>query len=348
MLSPHGVTTDEADAMRRALVLAATPGIRPGVNPRVGCVLLRPDGGVVAEGTHRGAGTPHAEVEALERAGGAARGATAVVTLEPCDHTGRTGPCTQALLAAGIARVVFAQTDPHAVAAGGAATLRAAGVDVEGGLLADQAEALNLEWAAAVTLGRPHVTWKYAASLDGRSAAADGSSRWVSGPESRHEVHERRRAADAVVVGTGTVTADDPRLTVRVDGEVLPYIQQPVRVVVGRRPVPAGARVLDDSAPTFHLTTHDVDEVLTCLWDTGIRRVLLEGGPTLAGAFWRADRVDRVVGYVAPALLGAGAPALVGTGITTIADAVRLELVDVARVGADIRLVAVPTARRSP
>src|SRR5680860_1323007 len=118
MLSPHGVTTDEADAMRRALVLAATPGIRPGVNPRVGCVLLRPDGGVVAEGTHRGAGTPHAEVEALERAGGAARGATAVVTLEPCDHTGRTGPCTQALLAAGIARVVFAQTDTHAVAAG--------------------------------------------------------------------------------------------------------------------------------------------------------------------------------------------------------------------------------------
>lgn len=348
MLAYHGVGAHEVEAMRRALALAAAPGIRPGPNPRVGCVLLGAGGDVVAEGLHRGAGTPHAEVEALELAGHRARGSTAVVTLEPCDHTGRTGPCTEALLAAGVARVVFGQTDPHEVAAGGAARLTAAGVDVEGGVLADEAHTLNLEWTAAVTLGRPHVTWKYAATLDGRSAASDGSSRWVSGPESRRDAHERRRRADAVVVGTGTVLVDDPRLTVRIDGAQLPPDQQPVRVVVGERPLPAAARVLDDSAPTVHLRTRDVDEVLTSLWGRGIRRVLLEGGPTLAGGFWRAGRVDRVVGYVAPALLGDGPPALAAAGITTVADAVRLELVDVARVGADVRLVAVPVTRRSP
>ncbi len=335
----------EVDAMRRALALAAARTVRPGANPRVGCVLLTPDGQVVGQGLHHGAGTAHAEVEALIAAGDRARGATAVVTLEPCDHTGRTGPCTRGLVAAGVARVVFGQADVDPRAAGGAATLRRSGVDVEGGVLADEALALNLEWTRAVQLGRPHVTWKYAATLDGRSAAADGTSRWVTGSQSRADVHVRRLAADAVVVGTGTVLADDPQLSARSDGVAVAYWQQPLRVVVGHRDVPATARVRDGTAPTLHLRTHDVGQVLATLWNRGVRRVLLEGGPTLAGAVWRAGCVDRVVGYVAPALLGAGPPALSGAGITTIDDAARLDLVDVTRLGEDLRLIALPQRR---
>ncbi|WP_461022783.1 bifunctional diaminohydroxyphosphoribosylaminopyrimidine deaminase/5-amino-6-(5-phosphoribosylamino)uracil reductase RibD [Thalassiella azotivora] len=329
--------------MRRALELAADPAIRPGANPRVGCVLIGRDGDVVAEGVHRGAGTPHAEVDALSAAGTAAHGATAVVTLEPCDHTGRTGPCTQALLRAGVARVVFAQTDPDPVAAGGAATLRSAGVDVDAGLLAGEAERLNAEWTRATRLGRPHVTWKYAATLDGRSAAADRTSRWITGPAARREVHALRAAADAVVVGTGTVLADDPQLTARDDRDrPLPVELQPLRVAVGDRPVPPGARLRDRTGPFVQLPAGEPAHVLADLWGRGVRRVLLEGGPTLAGAFVRAGAVDRVVGYVAPALLGAGPAALADAGVTTIDEAVRLDVTDVTVVGGDVRVTAVP------
>ncbi|MFN8170009.1 MAG: bifunctional diaminohydroxyphosphoribosylaminopyrimidine deaminase/5-amino-6-(5-phosphoribosylamino)uracil reductase RibD [Candidatus Nanopelagicales bacterium] len=334
MTQPH-----ELAAMRRALELAATPGVPLGPNPRVGCVLLAPDAAVVAEGFHRGAGTPHAEVDALSRAGDRARGATAVVTLEPCDHTGRTGPCSEALLAAGVARVVVAQLDPNPVAAGGARRLRAAGVEVETGLLAAQAEALNPAWTFAVTHGRPFVTWKTASTLDGRIAAADGTSRWITSAEARAEVHGLRASVDAVVVGTGTVLADDPHLAVRRDGEVAPGAQ-PLRVVVGLRDVPPTARVLDDAAPTLHLRTHDPVEALADLHAREVRHVLLEGGPTLAAAFVRAGVVDAVRWYVAPALLGSGAAALGDAGMSTIAQALRLQVTDVARVGADVRIDA--------
>lgn len=327
--------------MRRALVLAADPTVRPGPNPRVGCVLLDTTGTVIAEGHHRGAGTPHAEVDALRAAGPAARGATAVVTLEPCRHTGRTGPCTRALLGAGVARVVFAQPDPTDEAGGGADDLRAAGVGVRAGLLAAEATELNHAWTFAVTHGRPHVTWKYAATLDGRVAAADGSSRWVTGRAARRDVHALRSRADAVLAGIGTVLTDDPHLAVRDDaGTALPRAQQPLRAVMGLRTVPDGARVLDDAAPTTRLPTRDPDEALAALWDGGVRRVLLEGGPTVAGAFVAAGRVDRVVGYLAPALLGAGRHALGPAGIGSIGDAVRLDVVDVARLGGDVRITA--------
>ena len=334
MTQPH-----ELAAMRRALELAATPGVPLGPNPRVGCVLLAPDGGVLAEGHHRGAGTPHAEVDALSGAGERACGARAAVTLEPCDHTGRTGPCSEALLAAGVARVVVAQLDPNPVAAGGADRLRAAGVEVETGVLAEQAAALNEAWTFAMTHGRPLVTWKAASTLDGRIAAADGTSRWITSAPSRAEVHELRTAVDAVVVGTGTVLADDPHLAVRRDGEAV-AAHQPLRVVVGRRDIPATARVLDEVAPTLHLRTHDPVEVLAALHSREIRHVLLEGGPTLAAAFVRARLVDAVRWYVAPALLGAGANALGDAGMSTIAEALRLQVVDVERVGADIRIDA--------
>src|SRR5215218_1405282 len=264
--------------MRRALELAAA-GPWPDPNPRVGCVLVTADGTVLGEGYHHGAGTPHAEVEALRAAGDAARGATAYVTLEPCSHTGRTGPCTDALVAAGVARVVFAQSDANPHAAGGAERLYAAGVQVTGGVLADEAATLNERWTRTVTLRRPLVTWKLATTLDGRSAAADGTSQWITGEAARAEVHALRATVDAIVVGTGTVLADDPTLTARRPDGTL-HEHQPLRVVVGHRAVPRGYAL---AAPeVLHLRTHAPDAVLAALHERGLADVLLEGGPRLA------------------------------------------------------------------
>ena len=326
---PH-TSPAEAAAMRRALELARTPGTPLGPNPRVGCVLLDLDGRQVAEGHHHGAGHPHAEVEALRALGGPATGLTAVVTLEPCNHSGRTGPCAVALLQAGVARVVHAAPDPNPVAAGGADTLRRAGVEVVAGLLAAEADALNRAWSFGLVHGRPLVTWKLAATLDGRSAAADGTSRWVSNPAARRDTHRLRAESDAILVGTGTVLDDDPQLTVRDDDDrPHPREQQLLRVVMGHRPVPAGRRVLDDAAETLLVPTHDPAVVLQRLWERGRRHLFLEGGPTVAAAFLRAGLVDEVVAYVAPTLLGAGRAAVGDLGITTMAQALHLVLDDV-------------------
>ncbi|MGW7103590.1 bifunctional diaminohydroxyphosphoribosylaminopyrimidine deaminase/5-amino-6-(5-phosphoribosylamino)uracil reductase RibD [Streptomyces sp. NPDC054838] len=348
--------------MRRAIALAARGLGSTSPNPVVGCVITDAAGTVVGEGWHQRAGGPHAEVHALRAAGPAARGGVAYVTLEPCNHTGRTGPCAQALLDAGITRVVYAVPDPNPQASGGAATLRAAGVETEGGFLRAEAEAGNAAWLTSVRLGRPHVTWKYAATLDGRSAAADGSSRWITGPESRADVHRLRAEADAVLVGGGTLRADDPHLAVRgIDGAT-----QPLRVALDTHAtLLPGARILDDAAPTLLVVGQDADTrhlpgvdllrlplhdgripvaaLLSALYARGVRSVFLEGGPTLAGAFLEAAAVDRVVGYLAPALLGAGPAALADAGITTIARAVRLDITEAVRVGTDLRITAVPT-----
>jgi diaminohydroxyphosphoribosylaminopyrimidine deaminase / 5-amino-6-(5-phosphoribosylamino)uracil reductase len=328
----------EQRAMRQALELASgSPRTHP--NPRVAAVLLSSDGRVLGAGVHTGVGQPHAEVEALRETGSAAAGATMVVTLEPCNHTGRTGPCSEALLAAGVARVVYAQTDPHALASGGASRLRDAGVSVEGGLLSEEAKALNVWWSLAMERHRPFVTWKMATTVDGRVAASDGTSRWITGAAARAEVHRLRAEVDAVLVGTGTVLADDPQLTARrpdgTQGE-----RQPIRVVVGRRPVPPSARILDSSAPSLVVASHDVGEMLGVLLDHDVHTALLEGGPQLAAAFVAADAVDRIIGYQAPLLLGAGLAAVGSLGADTIADARRFRFADVARVGDDLRWTA--------
>jgi diaminohydroxyphosphoribosylaminopyrimidine deaminase/5-amino-6-(5-phosphoribosylamino)uracil reductase len=318
----------ERTAMSRALVLAATPGVPLGPNPRVGCVILDAEGGTVAEGHHRGAGSPHAEVDALARAGDAARGATAVVTLEPCNHTGRTGPCAQALVAAGVRRVVVAQRDLNPVALGGVETLRAAGVEVETGLMADEARALNLVWSFAVEQGRPFVTWKLGTTLDGRIAAADGSSRWVSSPAARLDSHLLRTVCDTMLVGTGTVAIDDPHLTARgADGQLL--ARQPLRAVMGERELDPGRRIFDDAAETVRLRTRDPEAALKLLFARDRQHVLLEGGPTLAAAFLAAALVDEVVAYVAPMLLGAGRSAIGDLGISTVSEALHLPVTDV-------------------
>lgn len=339
------VNAAERAAMGRALSLALR-GPR-GVNPQVGAVILSSSGDVLAEGWHRGAGTVHAEVDALSRlTEGAARGATAIVTLEPCNHTGRTGPCSEALIAAGVRRVIYAVADPNPESTGGADRLRRAGVEVEGGLLEVAATDLLASWLTVQRLGRPHVTLKWAQSLDGRAAAADGTSQWITGPEARADVHRRRAEADAIIVGIGTVLADDPALTARRPDGAL-YDRQPIPVVLGDRSVPDAAAVHRHPHAFLHRSGGDLPSVLTELRDRGVQRVFIEGGPTVASAFLRAELVDEVLAYVAPVLLGGARLALDDIGIPTIAAARRLDVAAVEHLGADLLIVAHPLPART-
>ncbi|HVF20337.1 MAG TPA: bifunctional diaminohydroxyphosphoribosylaminopyrimidine deaminase/5-amino-6-(5-phosphoribosylamino)uracil reductase RibD [Mycobacteriales bacterium] len=357
----------EVAAMRRAVALAALGQGSPHPNPLVGAVLLDDGGATLAEGWHARdrIGAPHAEVVALARAGSAARGATMVTTLEPCAHQGSSGPCADALVAAGVRRVVIAVDEPTVRAGGGADRLRAAGVEVETGVEAELARRGNEAWLTRIATGRPFVTLKLATTLDGRVAAADGSARWITSSEARADAHRVRAECDAVAVGVGTVRADDPHLTVRLDGDLAP--RQPLRVVVdstGR--TPAGARVLDGAAPTVLITTEDghsrlaampkadvvvvpagpdgrvdVAAALVALADRDVVHLMVEGGPRLAASVVDAGLVDRVVVYLAPALMGSGPAAVAGGfGTPTIDLLRRLRVDDVDRVGPDVRIVA--------
>ncbi|MFF1633546.1 bifunctional diaminohydroxyphosphoribosylaminopyrimidine deaminase/5-amino-6-(5-phosphoribosylamino)uracil reductase RibD [Leifsonia sp. NPDC058248] len=328
-------------AMRTAIELAHN-GPATGANPRVGCVILDADGTVIAEGWHRGVGTAHAEVDALSKLPeGGARGATAVVTLEPCNHTGHTGPCSEALIAAGIGRVVYAVSDPGHASGGGAARLREAGVDVVAGVLAEEVESFLDDWLTAARLGRPYITLKWASSLDGRIAALDGTSKWITGAAARQRVHEQREASDAIVVGTGTVLADDPSLTARGDaGELL--ARQPAPVIVGTRAIPKDAAVFRHPHPVIFEGTHDVAEVVHDLRARGFRRIYVEGGPTLASAFAAAGLVDEYAIYLAPTLLGGNRLALGDIGVRTIGEQRRLNIRSVEQLGADLLIRAVP------
>lgn len=340
------VNDAERDAMSRALALA-TNGPR-GLNPQVGAVILSPDGETLAEGWHRGSGTPHAEVDALSHLSPEqTSGATAVVTLEPCNHTGRTGPCAQALIDAGVSRVIYALDDPGDHSGGGAERLRAAGVEVVSGEQAAQSAALIAGWLDVQRRGRPHVSVKWAQSLDGRAAASDGTSQWITGPDARADVHRRRAASDAIVVGTGTVLADDPALTAR-DGDVL-YPQQPVPVVIGTRPTPADAALRAHPHEPLFYETHDLAAILEDLRQRGIQSVFVEGGPTLASAFIAAGLADTVLAYIAPVLLGGSRLALTDIGVATIGDAHRLTIDEWMPLGPDLLAIAhpIPTSHRS-
>jgi diaminohydroxyphosphoribosylaminopyrimidine deaminase/5-amino-6-(5-phosphoribosylamino)uracil reductase len=354
------VTVAEDAAMLHAISLAARGLGSTSPNPVVGCVILDADGEIVGEGFHAYAGGPHAEVRALAAAGERARGGTAVVTMEPCNHHGRTGPCSEALRKAGIVRVVAGVADPNPVAHGGAEALRAVGVDVEMGVRAAEVHAGNIAWLTATKRAaagdpRPYVIWKFAATMDGRSAALDGTSQWITSPDARADVQELRSTVDAIMVGVGTVLADDPHLTARTDAGALAN-RQPIRVIVdSHNRTPADARVRDGAARTWVATAAelgtgadgrvDLRRLGVGLFERGCRRVLLEGGPTLAGAYLREGLVDEMVGYIAPKLLGDGPAALATAGIVTIAEAIDLEIVDVRRVGPDLRLSALPKGR---
>jgi diaminohydroxyphosphoribosylaminopyrimidine deaminase / 5-amino-6-(5-phosphoribosylamino)uracil reductase len=360
--------TDEG-WMARAVALAEGGRGATSPNPMVGAVLVR-DGRVVGEGFHQAAGRAHAEVEALAAAGAAAAGATCYVSLEPCAHQGRTPPCADALVAAGVARVVAAMTDPDPrVDGAGLARLRAAGVRVEVGVGAEPAAEQNAAYLTHRRLGRPRVTLKAAASLDGKVAAPDGTSQWITGPAARADGHRLRAEADAVAVGAGTALADDPRLTVRLPGHAG---RQPLRVLVdaaGR--VGADGHLFDGEAETLVATTTAapaaaVDawkaagaEVMVCasapagvdladlalaLGARGVLELLVEGGPRLQASLWAAGLADRLVWYLAPLAIGGdAAPGLLGgAGATTLAEARRLRLASVDRLGDDLRVIAYP------
>lgn len=327
----------EHAAMGRAFELARR-GPR-GFNPQVGAVILSPAGEVLAEGWHRGAGTTHAEVDALSQLPqGAAAGATAVVSLEPCNHTGHTGPCSEALIAAGVARVVYSVDDPGLISRGGAKRLREAGVEVVAGVRHDEGAELLDSWLTVQRLARPHVTVKWAQSLDGRVAAADGTSQWITGPAARADVHRRRADADAIVVGIGTVLADDPALTARdPDGGLYPA--QPIPVVLGSREVPVDTAVRRHPQRPLFYGGDDLFAMLSDLRERGVHRVFVEGGPTIASAFVRTGIADELLVYVAPALLGGPRLALGDIGVGTIAEAKRFAPASIERLGDDVLVV---------
>ncbi|RAV15715.1 bifunctional diaminohydroxyphosphoribosylaminopyrimidine deaminase/5-amino-6-(5-phosphoribosylamino)uracil reductase RibD [Mycolicibacterium sp. GF69] len=309
-------------------------------NPPVGAVILDRDGEVAGVGATEPPGGPHAEVIALRRAGERAVGGTAVVTLEPCNHHGRTPPCVDTLVAAAVSTVIYAVADPNPIAAGGAARLADTGLTVAAGVLADAVTGGPLrEWLHKQRTGTPHVTWKFATSVDGRSAAADGSSQWITSEAARADVHRRRGVADAIVVGTGTVFVDDPVLTARKPDGTLAE-RQPLRVVVGEREIAQEARVLNDDSRTMVIRTHDPHEVIKALSDR--TDVLLEGGPTLAGAFLRAGVIDRILAYVAPIVLGGPITAVDDVGVLSIAHAQRWRFDGIEPIGPDVLLSLVP------
>ena len=320
-----GFSAAEAAAMEAALA-AALQGPR-GANPLVGAVVIASDGTRLVTGYHRGAGTAHAEADAIDQARAAGRdlsGTTMVVTLEPCNHCGRTGPCAQAIIDAGVADVIYAIDDPHDPAAGGAATLRAAGVRVRSGLGAEAALELNRRWFDAVAARRPFVTLHIAQTLDSRIAASDGTSQWISSPESLADNHALRGRIDAILVGTQTVLVDNPRLTASgPDGEQAG--EQPLRVVMGYRGIPEGAAINGDDGKVLHLPTRDPREALDELFSAGVRHLMVEGGSRILSAFLAAGLVDELIVYLAPTLLGSGTPALEDLGITTLADSQRWE-----------------------
>lgn len=340
-----------AQAMARAIALAAKG--YPAPNPRVGCVLLRA-GDVVGEGWHAYAGGPHAEAMALQMAGERARGATALVTLEPCNHTGRTPPCSQALIAAGVRRVVAAVRDPNPKAAGGLEALRVAGVEVELGLGAEGAERVNAPWLTAVRRQRPYVCLKAACSLDGRIALPSGESRWITGPAARREGHRLRAEMGAVLVGRRTVELDDPLLTVRL-GPRSPVVNQPLRVVLDPSArLAATYRLFCDGLPTLRFVAtgraeregdaelpapegrFDPVAVLGALYARGVTGLLVEGGGQTHAAFLPlADRLELFVGNVA---LGAGPAWLEGLLAADLAGCPRFSLQRAKRLGPDLRL----------
>jgi diaminohydroxyphosphoribosylaminopyrimidine deaminase/5-amino-6-(5-phosphoribosylamino)uracil reductase len=323
--------------MERAVALALL-GPSYGPNPRVGAVITDLDGAVIAEGFHRGAGTPHAEASALDYAlsiGADLKDAIAYVTLEPCNHTGRTGPCAVALADAGIGKVVYAVADPNPQAGGGAQTLQARGVETVHSHH-PAAESLNRKWFTAMRNGRPYVIAKWAQTLDARISAADGTSFWITGEASRDHAHAVRASVDAILVGTGTVLVDDPELSARPGGVLEPH--QPLRVIMGKRST-AGARVWRDEN-ALHVATHDPAVALEALWQREVRTVIVEGGSAVLTAFLAAGLVDEINVYIAPMLLGSGTPSVGELGIGTMADALRGQDVELKTLGVDCLVTA--------
>ena len=322
--------------MQRAIALSENGLGRTAPNPIVGAVIVGADGTVIAEGFHnRAASADHAEVVALKIAGDRAQGTTMYVTLEPCNHTGTTGPCTQAIIDAGIKTVVYSVADPNTVAAGGASVLKAAGIEVVAGVGQEEAAYSNRAWLTKIIKGRPFITWKVAATLDGKVAAKDGTSKWITNEASRADVQKVRRSVDAIMVGTQTVIADDPHLIPRDDLKAT----NPLRIVCGTQELPTGAKVFDEAAQTKVIASKDLKVVAAELVATGANHILLESGPTLATALLQAGMLDELMLYQGASVLGAGKSFVADLGVLSIDNAIRMQRISTETFGDDVKSI---------
>ena len=320
---------DDAYAHLCSLSRAGLGGRYP--NPNVAAAIYSAGGKLIADGFHnRAQSADHAEVVALKKAGAAARGATMVISLEPCAHTGTTPPCAQAIIDAGISQVTYAITDPNPIAAGGAQLLTAAGITVEHQKSAEL-EFIQRAWLTKQLLGRPLMIWKVAMTLDSKVAASDGTSQWISGPESRDDVQVLRAQSDAIVIGTNTAIIDNPHLVPR------GHAARPVRIVCGEQVVPPTHNVFDEQARTITVKSKSIPELMKVLSDEGFNQVLVEAGPTLGSALMATGNIDELIIYQAPKLLGAGKEFVSHLGISTLADHIGLELISAAQFGSDTK-----------
>jgi diaminohydroxyphosphoribosylaminopyrimidine deaminase/5-amino-6-(5-phosphoribosylamino)uracil reductase len=331
---------DYTVAMQRAISLSLQGLGRTSPNPIVGAVIINSDGEVVGEGFHDRMSSPdHAEVVALKIAGEKAVGATMVVTLEPCNHTGQTGPCSKAIAGAGISKVVFAVIDPNKKAAGGAQALRDLGVQVESGVLGSQAAYANRAWLTKIEKSRPFFTWKVATTLDGKIAATDGTSQWISNEKSRNDVQLLRRQADAILVGTNTVITDNPHLIPR--GDFPGFTTNPLRVVCGEQEIPTTSKIFDNAAPTLQVKSKDLGILVAELNKTGVNQVLVEAGPTLATAMLNQGLMDELVMYQAPSLLGQGKSFVADFGANSIDQKMVLDHISSEVIDGDVKSIYV-------
>ena len=329
---------DYTVAMQRAIALSQKGLGKCAPNPIVGAVILDATGNIVGEGFHdRMSNKDHAEVVAIKSAGDLAKGATIVVTLEPCNHTGSTGPCVQGIIDAGISTVVFAVKDPNAVAAGGADVLRAAGIKVVEGVLFKEAAYANRAWLTKIAKRRPYFVWKVATTLDAKIAASDGTSKWISNEVSRNDVQILRRESDAILVGTNTVIADNPHLIPR--GEFSGYSRNPIRVIFGESDLPSESNVFDSAAETVPVKSRELKVLVEKLDELGVNQVFVEAGSKLASAMMAAGLLDELVIYQAPALLGSGKSFYSNDFESTIEDQMRLEHISTEVLAGDIKSV---------
>jgi diaminohydroxyphosphoribosylaminopyrimidine deaminase / 5-amino-6-(5-phosphoribosylamino)uracil reductase len=329
-MDDHSAQSSFEPFLERAVSLSLAGLGKTFPNPIVGAVLINPSGENIGEGFHSGGA--HAEVIAIEQAGRASKGATLILTLEPCNHFGKTAPCTNAIIEAGIGRVIYAITDPNPIAAGGAKKLEDHGVEVVK-INYPSAPQSNRDWLTKILLDRPRMIWKIAASLDGAVAAADFSSKWITNQESRDDVKSERSKADAIITGTGTVLADNPTL--------LGNERNPVRIILGKRELPKELKIFSAPGETIQLGTHDFSELLDLLKARGFNRVLIEAGPTLGSALFNAGFVDEILFYQAPSILGSPHRFSSGININSIDDQIRLSLFSFENLNGNLKQVLI-------
>ena len=323
-------------AMARAIDRARLGLGKTYPNPIVGAVITNATGEFISDGFHQGG--DHAEVIAINTAKEIPTGSILYVTLEPCSHHGKTPPCVDAIIKSGIKKVVYAVSDPNPVAAGGAERLRAAEIEVQSGIGEVQARFENRAWHTKMELGRPRITWKIAATLDGKVAASDGSSKWITGELARTNVAQMRSQADAIVTSTATVIADDPLMTSKGFGK------NPVRIVMGTTKIKAGAQIMDGSAETIFIKSHNFKDLIALANERGFNQLLIESGPTFGTALLREDLIDEIVLFQAPTLFGSGTAAIGDLGITNISGRLDFEISEVEMIGSDLKITLIKSA----